>query len=111
MAEEDAQQVVIEITRIDLKRTYGESTVTGKDRQGGLHVFYFLPKTRVRRLVPTDSTRTMVEIMRGDAASPRVTGKGRFPLVEKQEVLVAWKPYPLTERKVVVKFTVFGAEE
>ncbi len=111
MDEEDAQKVVIEVTRIELKRTYGESTVRGEDRQGNVHVFHFLPKTKVRRLIPTDSTRTMAEIMSGEGA-PLLQGanQSRFPLLVEQNVLVAWKRYPTDERKVAVKFTVFGAK-
>lgn len=99
MTEEDARQVIIEITEIELKRTYGESTVSGEDRQGETHVFHFLPATRVRRLVPRDSVKTMAEILSEE--------RGAFPLVEKQEVLVAWKTHSATGRKVVVKFTAF----
>lgn len=86
------EQVIIEITSIDLER----SLITGKDKAGTELVFYFGAFTKVRRLTPQESTRTVAEI-----------GRTSLPLAVNQEVLVAWKAEPEKKRRIVVQFTVY----
>jgi hypothetical protein len=98
LSKQEAHRTVIEVTSIDLERSYEESSFTGKDGDGNRHVFLFLPKTKVRRLILEDSTTDLAELLRES---------GTFPLVVEQEVLVTWKLHDARNQKIVVQLTIF----
>lgn len=97
MDEKDAEHSIIEITKIEIKETYDQSSISGKDREGKELVFRFLPFTRIHRLSPQDSTRTVADVLRE---------AGRLPLEVDQEVLVTWKPYP-HRGQIAIKLTIY----
>jgi hypothetical protein len=94
-SEEGATKVVVEIVRIDSRA----STVVGKEKSGTEYVFHYFLETRVRRLAPTESVRTLKEILAQDS-----TG---FPLAPEQTVLVTWKPNPAGTQRIAIQFTFF----
>jgi len=83
------EQVIIEITNIDLER----SSIAGKDKVGNVLVFYFGAFTKVRRLTPQETNRTVAEV--------------GLPLALNQEVLVSWKADSEKKRRIVVQLTVY----
>jgi len=84
--------VVIEITRIDLE----QSLIAGKDKSGTERVFYFGSFTKIRRLTPQESIRTVAEI-----------GRTSLPLAVDQEVLVAWRLDAEKKRRLAIQITVY----
>ncbi len=90
--EASTEQVIIEITRIDLEH----SSIAGKDKSGTERVFYFDSFTKIRRLTPQESIRTVAEI-----------GRTSLPLAVDQEVLVAWRLDVEKKRRLATQITVY----
>jgi hypothetical protein len=90
---EQTTNVVVKITRIDLEA----HTIAGLDPSKTELVFFYLPKTQVRKLTPYETTRLLEQIL--------LTGP--FPLHKDQEVLVSWKLDATKRKRLAAKLTIY----
>jgi hypothetical protein len=98
MSEDNAQQVVIEISKVDFKPEFRGSTISGKDKLGAELIFVFRHDTMIRHMSPAEWTRQLGEVLAANGS--------KLPFQEDEEVLVTWKYDPSTSQKVAIKITI-----
>ncbi|HSS77988.1 MAG TPA: hypothetical protein VLV54_14755 [Thermoanaerobaculia bacterium] len=97
MSEEGTQQTVIVVTKAAIKPGL-EPIITGTNHAGASFAFLLKQETKIRRLTPTDSTRSLSEILAAKGS--------QFPVRVQQEIIVDWKTDPKSFRAIAVKITV-----